>query len=505
MSARKDIVWSSTAAALVAVVSAAIPFRGLNLWALWQVEAAERFARWQESGDEGHMGAAFDNSAGILPSVPRLVGMFFDDALLGVRAASVLAIAVLVFCVARLATRMAGRRAAMLAVATLVLLPRFWAMATVPSATVFCAAAVLALWTSGLAARDNWRHAPVFLAVLTFCLGVHPAVWIFLLPFAWVVLVQPETISRGRAEIRPVGLWMLVLPVLAMMLYVVVHPYFHDDTLERLATSLNVWLERPAEPFLYAGQRIGSARLLPHVPVHFLALTTPAALFAAACGGVLAIRGLRAEARHDLWALGIFALGLPFLMRSVYFGGVDLLGVGAVFVAILAGIGLDLAMTSIGARFGRVAAVGLVGAVGLLSAADAADAGTEFESYYSGVIGGTEGAVLRGYSRYPHPPVPIPELRALSDSGVRRMHIVTNGWELRPVIGRYIEMGVVAPDFELVDLPRAQAIVVHVDDTLPEFYSVARDVGLFMANSPGSALLVGSESAPLFIFGRIAE
>jgi hypothetical protein len=504
MNDRRDIIWASTFASVIAVIASAIPFRGLNLWALWQVEAVERFALWQESGDEGRMGAAFDNSAGILPSIPRLVGWLFDDALLGVRSMSAVAVAVIVFCVARLVTRSAGRRAAMLAVGALVLLPRFWAMATVPSATVFSCAALLAMWTSGLAARDDWRWAPIFLALLTFGLGVHPLVWILLIPFAWVVLVRPETIRRGVVEIRPVGLWMLAIPVLALMLFVVVNPYFHEETIERLATTLNVWLERPAEPFLYAGNRMGSGRMLPHVPLHLLALTTPPALVAGACGGLLAIRGLSAEARHDLWALGIFLLGLPFLMRSVYFAGADLLGVGAIFVAILAGVGLDLAMASVGARFGRAAALVLVGAVGALSAVDIADSGTHFESYYSGLIGGTDGAALRGYSRYPHPPVPVPELRALSDSGVRRLAILTNGWELRPVINRYRDLGLVAPDFELVQLARAQAIVVHVDDTLPELYSIVRDAGLFLASSPDSALFVGSGSAPLFVFGRIA-
>jgi hypothetical protein len=213
---------------------------------------------------------------------------------------------------------------------------------------------------------------------------------------------------------------------------------------------------------------------------------------------------LGGAARHDLWALGIFLLGLPFLLRSIYFAGADLLGVGAIFVAILAGIGLDLVVASLVARLGRVATVVVVVALGALAVGDMADVGTEFESYYSGLAGGTEGATLRGYSRYAHPPVPVEELSVLSDSGVRRLAILTNAWELRPVIRRYREIGLVSPEFELVELARAQSIVVHVDDTLPELYSVIRDVALFVAGSPESTLFVGSERAPLFVFGRIA-
>lgn len=505
MRARIDIIPAVLAGVIGAVAAAAIPFRGLNLWALWQVESAERFARWAESGDQGMMGAAYDNSAGVLPTIPRLVAAFFDNPLLGVRVLAALSAGICLFCVVRLVTRAAGVRAGILSAGALMLIPRFWAMATVPSGTGFLCASVLAMWLACIAARDDWRWSPVFLVVVTAALGVHPATWIFVVPLAWVVLVEPGTVRAGRVRIRAVGLWMLAIPVLALMLFVVVHPYFHDDTVTRIAELLNVWLDRPAEPFLYRGARLGAARILPHVPLHMLAITAPAALVVAACGGVFAVRGLRAEARNDLWAVGLFLLFLPFLLRSAYFAGADLLGLGAVFVAVLAGLGLDHALTALRARFGRWAAAGFVASVVLLSAMDMSESGTRFESYYSGAVGGTEGAVVAGHSRYAHPPVPVDELKALSDSGVRRLAILTNGWELRPVIGRYRELGIVAPNFELVDIANAQAIVVHVDDTLPELYAVARDMSLFLAGSPSSALVVGRPGVPLFLFGRIAE
>lgn len=493
------------AGVLTAIAAAALPFRGLNLWALWQVESVERFARWLDSGDETLMGAAFDNSPGVLPTVPRLVAMLFDDALLGVRVLGALAAGVCVYCMVRLVTRAAGFRAALLAFAALVVIPRFWAMATVPSATVFLVAAVLSMWTACIAARDDWRWTPVFLLVLTAALGVHPAAWLFLLPLAWMVLVEPGTIRRGRVQIRAVGLWMLVVPSLSLMLFVVVHPYFHDDTATRVAELLNVWLERPAEPFLYRGSRLGSARILPHVPLHLLAITIPGALAAAACGGVYAIRGLSVAARHDLWSVGLFLLFLPFLLRSVYFGGADLLALGAIFVAMLSGIGLNHALTAVHGRFGSSAGVALIVGALVVSAVDVSNAGTRFEAYYSGLIGGTRGAVDRGHSRYAHPPVPVAELAALSESGVRRLAILTNGWELRPVIGRYRELGIVAADFELVEITEAQAIVIHLDDTLPELYPVLRDMSLFVSGAPSSAMIVGDEAAPLIVFGRIAE
>jgi hypothetical protein len=487
------------------VIAAAIPFRGLNLWALWQVEVAEKFAAWQGSGDDELMRIAFTNGGGVLPTIPRFVATFFDDPLLGVRATALCAVAAVVASVFVLVASRVGRRAATLAVVALCLTPRFWAAATVPSATIFATAAVLLVWVTALAARDDWRWAPVSLFAMTLGLGTHPVVWLFLIPLAWVALVKPGSIGGGMVSIRSVGLWILVLPVLAVMLLVIGNEYYHEDTALRLGEALSLWLERPTEPFLYAGARMGHARLLPHVPIKLLAITIPAGLVVAAMGGAFALRGLSPSSRHDLWAFGSFALLAAFLLRSPYFGGADLLLLGAVFVAMLAGIGLDFAYRALVSRFGDGIAAVLIASVFLLSAADVARCGMNFESYYSGAIGGTSGAVQRGYSRYAHAPVPVAELRSLNQSGVNKLAIMTNGWEMRPVIERYRDLGVVGPEFELVELMEAQAIVVHFDDSLPELYSVIRDVGLFAAGSPESTLVVGSPEMPLFLFGRISH
>ncbi len=505
MKAQSKSTWASAFASIAVVITAAIPFRGLNLWALWQVEVAEKFAAWHGSGDEELMRIAYTNGGGVLPTVPRLVATLFDDPLFGVRAMALAAVAGVVASVFVLVASRAGRRAASFAVVALFLTPRFWAAATVPSATIFATAAVLVMWTTALAARGNWRWAPVSLLVMTLALGTHPVAWLFMLPLAWVVLVKPGSIGQGMVSIRAVGLWMLVLPLLAVMLLVIGNEYYHDDTAARLGESLALWLERPTEPFLYAGSRMGHARLLPHVPIKLLAITAPAGLVAAAAGGIYAIRGLSAPARHDLWAFGSIALLLAFLLRSIYFAGADLLLLGAVFVAMLAGVGLDLAFRTLVGRFSESIAAALIASIFLISGADAARCGVNFESYYSGAIGGTEGAVQLGYSRYAHAPVPVAELRVLNQSGVSKLAILTNAWELRPVIERYRQLGVVGDEFELVDLMEAQAIVVHFDDGLPELYDVIRDVGLFSAGSPGSTMVVGSEHVPLFLFGRISH
>lgn len=505
MSSRTNIAWASGFASLAVVIAAAIPFRGLSLWALWQVEVAEKFAAWQESGDEELMRIAYENGGGVLPTIPRFVATFFDDPLFGVRATALCAVAAIIGSVYVLVANRVGRRAAAFSVISLALIPRFWAAATVPSATIFATAAVLVLWVTLLAARDDWRWAPVSLFAMTLALGTHPVAWLFLLPAAWVVLVRPGSITGGTVGIRAVGLWMLILPILAVMLFVITNEYYHEDSAARLGESLVLWLERPTEPFLYAGARVGHARLLPHVPLVLLAITIPGALVAAAVGGVYAIRGLSAGSRHDLWAFGVISLLLAFLLRSVYFAGADMLLLGAVFVAILAGIGLDFAFSALVARFGDAITLVLVASLFVISAADVVRCEMNFESYYSGVVGGTAGAVQRGYSRYAHAPVPVSELRTLSQSGVTKLAILTNAWELRPVIERYRDLGVVGADFQLVDLVQAQAIVVHFDDGLPELYDVIRDVGLFAAGSPESTLVVGSEQTPLFLFGRVAH
>jgi hypothetical protein len=53
--------------------------------------------------------------------------------------------------------------------------------------------------------------------------------------------------------------------------------------------------------------------------------------------------------------------------------------------------------------------------------------------------------------------------------------VLTNEWEMRPVLAAMTQQGLVEGVANLVDLGQADVAVVVWDDTLPELYGVAAD------------------------------
>lgn len=496
----KAWIGPAVAAAFTLLAAGMQPFRGLNLWSLWVVDAAERMHGWRTTGGEHALRAAFDDPNGVPPLLAYTASVLGGgDGLLGARLATMAAAAVVAWIVHVWSRELAGERAAWAATLALWLQPRFWGAVTVPAPTLFAVAGVLVLWRVTLRARDDgrWFAPAAVLGALGLATGL-PA-WTALAPLAWLVLVDAGSVTRGQVRIRRVGAWTLALPLLWCALLVAVIPWLHQDTGERLGMMIGLWVERPAEPFLVAGRWWGAIRMWPWTPLQWLALTTPAALLC----GVVAFAGTfvsERDRRQEYVAFVIWAFCLPVVVRSVFHGGIDVMLFPAVALAV--GFGqICASLTGVGRV--RWLPVGLCAVVVLVSAVDVARAGGVWEGYRTGVVGGAPGAAAGGTSRFPHGPIAPEPLVAATERGARRFAVLANEWEIRPVFDRYRVMGLLPEDAQLTGLAEADAVVLSLDDALPEFYSVVSDWSMFERGAPDAVLAVRVQGVPVFAVGLI--
>lgn len=482
-------VFSALVAAGAMLVSASQPLGGISLWTLWQIRAAQSAADWARTGAEWSPGAF--GGDGVFPIAPILVSwMPADvDALVGLRWWSAMALALLVFGVSELGRRGGGLVGAVVGVGALAASPRVWAMVAEPGGTLLAAAAlVMALYTV-LRTREHgaWLLPAAVALAATLLASLHG--WWMLAGLAVLLFISDEPWRpAGRTLIAPASPAMLAVLPLAVLFVVAAHPGLHSDTADRLGDMLELWLKRPAEPFLVAGELFGPERVpiwaVPLVQV----ITTPVALwFAAVAAIVLASGETGRTTRETVFVLVWGWVGIVVL-RSPFHAGIDLLGVLAPLVAVLAGhaLGQLVQLQHVRATLGLA-----IGALVLAAAsAEALTAAAAPRAFYSALIGGTGGAADAGFSRAPHAPLDLALLGGLAVDRPVALAVVSNAWEFEPVLRWYVETGRLPQGVTLVPVSEADVVLVSLDDTLPERYAFAVDVEVALRDAGSEARTV---------------
>ncbi|MCB9531521.1 MAG: hypothetical protein H6700_07130 [Myxococcales bacterium] len=497
----------TAAFALVSVASAAHPFRGLSLSSLWLLDAVARFDVWRAGGDVAAMRAAFADPEGVLPFVPWVASLLPFPSLLALRVLGVVAAGVTAASVASIGHRFWGAGAGFFAACALLALPRFVAAATTTTPTIFALAAVSSLVAVALASRDDARWLPLLAAVGGAAWSTSLYAWLAAVGVAYLVVVDAgRRPTAGHVRIRAVPLATLLMPALWAGALIAAAPYLHAHTFERLGRLLGVWLERRGEPLLFAGRFYGAARIPALSPPVMWAISAPVAVVIVAVGGAVAAVGgvgsrRPADARQVWGTIVALAWALPVALRSAYHGGVDLWALGALPLALSAGVGLEGARAAICSRLPRgpaVAGVALV-ALAAVAASEVRPVAGRYEAFFSAAIGGVSGAVDAGYSRSAHAPVP-PEIGEALRGEVCDFAVLSGSWELRPVLDRYRQLGLIGADCRLVDPSAARLAVLVYDDTLPEFYTSLAD---FVAATGPDVWRVTADGVTLIAVGAV--
>lgn len=467
-------------------------WRGWSLWSLHLFEATEAMAAWRAGGQAA---AAFAGPQGVFPLAPYLTALAggSSDAL---RVVAALVGAGTVGLVYAWAARARGPVAGAAAAVALGASPVWVGAVQATSPTVFTVFGLVAVWTALRASLEDARWTPALwlaacVAAQTSFLG-----WLVWLPAGWLLLAPARRgVDFGLVRVRAVPLGALVAPVIgigSLLLYA----WFRSDSGDRIGDLLRVWMERPAEPFLAGGERFGPHRLDAWLPpalwwrstplwVSLSALTTLALAWEpvrrlAGLPGVVGA-GDDGEAFRFAGVALVAAWLLPVGFGTVWFAGADLLAVGAVPLAVLAGVGVGHAIEELQAARGRVVALAVAAALvggGLASsAADIRRSQGVAEAYAPGALGGTPGKLRAGMSRASHVPLhpdwAVEAVRMADGGGVA---ILSNAWEGRPLFDTYARLGVLPGPVSWAPPLEARVVVVWFDDALPELYDQAADV-----------------------------
>ncbi len=236
-----------------------------------------------------------------------------------------------------------GRRAGLLAAASLLLFPRVFGAAhfaalDTPVAFTWLLAVVTfhrAVQRGGEGWRSAWSR-PALLAGVTFGLALLTKVNALFLP----VVLWPWAVARYRR--RAVGPILATL-MLGPLLFLVGWPWLYHDTAARvLAYGLDKVGGR-AVPVLYLGHTYGEGQAPWHYPLVMLAVTVPVGLLAASLVGALGVVGRRFRSEvADLSLVNVLViLGAASLPWAPKYDGVRLFLPAFPFLAVLAGLGLE--------------------------------------------------------------------------------------------------------------------------------------------------------------------
>src|SRR5690606_22839958 len=129
--------------------------------------------------------------------------------------------------------------------------------------------------------------------------------------------------------------------------------------------------------------------------------------------------------------------------------GVDLLLLSGVALALTFGVSVGALLRGV---TWRPAVLSVAVAALVVSASDVTRAAHAWEGWRSGLVGGAAGQAMRGTGRYPHGPVPVELIADALRGGARRVHILTNAWEIRPVFEAYVSKELLPSDARLVSL-----------------------------------------------------
>ena len=473
--------WPSIIGGIVAAFVAGMqPLRGLNLWAVWQLDSAFAFERWLDGGGDEAMAAAFAGDPWLGAPTGWIAAMLVDgdELVFGVRFVTAVLAGVVVAVTAELARRMAGSAAACVAAALLMVTPRFFQAATLPGPTMWLVAAAFVGLLAAVDASRRDRAVPLLVLGIAAVAHAGLAGWLWCIPLAWVLFVDVESRSgRGMIAMRPASMFMLLAIPAGLGLAIAVSPWWAADPGERVPAMLEFWLTRGAEPWLHRSARFGAERIPWHAPLTIVALTWPlTTLVSAALGCISALDERGRVARRAAVAALIAALVLPVVLRSPYHGGIDLLVLAAPALAALGGAGVVMAVAAVSRRQAVRGATALGVFLVATQTADLARYHGATDAWTSGIFGGPRGRVALGFSRAPHPVVPVDWARdVLGDRDVVTVAPLTNGWEMRPVLAAMGRWHLVDGELRVGDIGDADVAVVVWDDTLPELYDVALD------------------------------
>jgi hypothetical protein len=517
------LVGALASAAAVALVASMVPFRGFNLWAVWQLESAQRFVVWRAQHTPDTLAAAFAGDVVVFPLTGYLASLATSDpaALLApLRTLSLVAAVVVALYTWSAARRAAGPVAGVVAVAALLTTPRFVGAITSigPTAVAMgavCLAAAVVL-RAARSARWAWLLGPALFAACASSLSG----FLLLIPVFWLLFVGR---GAGRAEagklaVRPATLGMLLAIPVALGMFAI-FPYFRVDTADRLGELLSYWLTRGAEPWLYFGERYGVERIPWVAPAVVLSLTMPviaATLMWLGVGATVAswrishasddvrddVRDGQHETLRHAKVLLLWALVVPVVLRSLFHGGVDLLAFAVPFGAVLAGVGAALIIRAIAPQVRRRLAVatGVTALIVASAAFESAGAMRAPEAFYNAAIGSTRGAAAAGFSRAAHAPLPVVGAQIALSNGPR-VALLTNAWEYRPVLDAYRRFGWIGDDPVYVEPAAADAIIMHHDETLPETWNVSAELASARATME-HAVVFELDGLPLVSFFR---
>jgi hypothetical protein len=512
--------WASLLVACMGMlVFAAQPFRGLSLWALWQVRATERAEQWIDTGTREALEAAFA-AAPQLGSWPGLLvaALFGNDQLLdGLRLLAVVCAGAVLFTVAELGRAWRGPATGVLAAAVLLLTPRFWSAVTVPGPTIFVLASMVLTSASLWALRRSQWWALLALPALVGMLWSGDVGWFWLAPLFVLHFVDFSVgVGRGSVRIRPVTpVELLIIPV-GIALAVALHPWWRLDPGDHLGDQMRTWITQPAEPYLWFGERFGPRRMTPWMAALLSLWSLPAGAVFAALFGVLLPSGmggtrvLRAGA-FAMWASSCLLL---WSLRTPWHAGIDLvaltlpwlsIGFGAAVTAVAEGMEtlysarrqeVDRRLPAM--RIGVMAVWLLACAPGVFKYA------WHPEAWHNELLGGARGWVLRGGWRNPHAPVPLSLAQQMvSPNEPTQVAVLVNEWEWRPVLEYYNEAGLLEGELQLTGIDDADWLVLVYEDGLPEFYTMWPEFQRLSTmttptwwRSPAGMPLVGVVQAP---------
>ncbi len=304
------------------------------------------------------------------------------------RCVSALLFAGLVLLTCKVGTRLFGATAGLAAGGLLILMPQVLAHAHLAALDLLMALAWMAAASYGLNPRKGWGGALILgllwgLALLTKVNGI------FLLAplLAW---------GRISGSLR----WreMPVVIGTGLTVFLCGWPWLWEHTGTRLHEYLLDKSVRWVVPTFYLGEVYDKAYPPWHYPLVLAAVTMPPAILAWALGGCGVLLRRRPDAARWLGLNLAFTLGLACLPGVPRYDGVRLFLAAFPFVAILAGLGMDLMLRGLaGTRLGKAGAI-LVG-VALLAPTVLRIRALDpcLLSYYAPTVGGLKGAGRLGF------------------------------------------------------------------------------------------------------------
>ena len=510
MSRRQPLQLLPALGVFVAVVLllAARPPRGWNLWFQWQVESAERFDRWLSGGGSDAAKAAFEQAPRLFPLTGWLAAALSPsggeaEALhtLGIVAAGLLAAMLFVA-----AARYRGTAAGLVAAALFAGAPRLWTAAELYPSTLLgllLATAPLALLTLGRS-RVAWVSAAALLAAGLLCGW---AGWWMLALGLYLLLVDPAAPpGGGRLQLRE-GAWpRLLLLLLFVLVALLLPPPLRSP--KAWGAMLRAWLDAGPEPLLAGGELFGRERLSLTAVVSLLVRTLPPLYWPgllAATGFLLVGRGASGSRAlcpvlRRWFAALAFCLLLPVVFRSGFHAGQDLLLYALPLLSLLAALGLTTAVELAARRLPALAPWGaaLLTALIGLAALDVTRSWQVPEAFGTGWLGGTNGLIRDGYSRFAHGPLPADWLAAQLHPAQTRIALAANEWEYRPLVERYAKNGWLPQGTRIVPLGEADGVLVPLEDAIPERISHLRDAARALSSRQAAVYAAGE--VPLLVW-----